>query len=105
MAALLQLSDGTTTINLLSGYFLLEAGGWSTVTSNDKVWETIDLVASATDANIRATKIDLDKLAWIAETYHNNKQKDAAVWFQWNADGETTKRALVGDRLASTVLP
>lgn len=95
MAALLQLTDGTTTVNLLSGYFKLSADGWGTVTSGDKVWETIDLVASASDSNIRTTKKQLDTLAFNAEQYHLNKQLSAGVWFQWNADGETAKRALV----------
>ena len=97
MAQALSVTDGTTTVNLLAGNLKLTANGWRTKTSKKKVWENIELVSEATDANIRAAKDDLDELAEAAREYHLNEKKADAVYFKWQSDGESDKQALVYD--------
>jgi len=52
MAQTLQLTDGATTVDILSGDLRLERGGWSTRTARDgRVWETFSLVSNAADVD------------------------------------------------------
>jgi hypothetical protein len=95
MAVLLQVTDGTTTVDFYDGNIKLSSDGWKTTTSREKVWETLELVGDATDANIRTTKDQLDELAEQARQYHMNAMVADAVWFQWNADSESAKQSLV----------
>jgi len=95
MAQLLQITDGTTTVDFYDGNIKLAADGWKTTTSREKVWETLELVGDATDANIRTTKDQIDGLAEQARQYHLNAMVADAVWFQWNADSESAKQSLV----------
>jgi hypothetical protein len=84
-----------TDVDLLSGNIKLSSDGWETTTSNEKVWETITLVGAATDANIRTTKDQIDDMAEQARQYNLNPRVADEVWFQWNADSESAKQALV----------
>ncbi len=97
MAQALSVTDGTTTVNLLAGNLKLTAAGWRTKTSKKKVWEKIELVSEASDANIRAAKDDLDELAQATRDYHRNEKNADAVYFKWQSDGESDKQALVYD--------
>jgi hypothetical protein len=95
MAQVLQVTDGTTTVDLLAGNFKLTADGWRTTTSKEKVWEEVEIITEATDANVRTTKDQLDELAEQARRYHLNSKYADGVWFQWASEGETTKQSLV----------
>ena len=95
MTQVLQITDGTTSIDFLTGYLQARVMGWSTTTSNELVWETIDLVAAATPANIRTAKKTLDTLSWLALEYKNNRQHATPVLFKWQSEGESAKSALV----------
>jgi hypothetical protein len=97
MAQVLQVSDGTITVNLLSGNLKLTSDGWKTQTSKEQVWENIELASSATDANIRSVKDDLDELAEQARVYHLDPNTADEVWFTWQSEGESAKQALVYD--------
>jgi hypothetical protein len=97
MAQYLQISDGTTTVDLLAGNLKLSADGWRTTTSKEKVWEIIELVSNATDANIRTTKDEIDELAEQARQYLLNPLIADPVWFLWRSEGESAKEALVFD--------
>jgi len=95
MAQVLQITDGTTTIDLLTGNLQARVVGWNTTTSEEQVWETIDLVAATTAANVRTTKKQLDSLAQNARDYHKNQQNATGIFFKWQSEGESAKQALV----------
>jgi len=92
MAATLKLSDGITVVDLLD---ILTSDGWSTTTSNEKVWENFSCVYEGTDAAIRSLKNDIDYLAQRAYDYHKNKLRADAVWLKAASDGEPLRKALV----------
>lgn len=99
MTSTLKVYDGTTEVNFLTGSLQLQAGGWSTkdASGDGLVWETISLVASDSDADIRSAKINLDILGARARAYQSDKILHDAVWMYWNSDGENERRALVYD--------
>src|SRR4030066_285788 len=98
MAQTLQLTDGTTTIDLIGGDLQLERGGWSTSTSRDgRIWETFRLSSNAADADIRETQIDIDILIETARRFDGNILESTPVYLEFRSDGELQKRAVVYD--------
>jgi hypothetical protein len=103
MSAVLQISDGTTSIDLLSGNLRLKAGGLSMQTSRGLIWDTLQLQSVATAANLRTTKASLDLLLDQARKYHLRPIEKNPVWLYYRSDGEGSKRALIYD--GETQLP
>lgn len=98
MAVSFYLSDGTDTVNFITGSLELRAGGWNTESFDDEfIWETIELISDITDSTVRSEKKKLDALLHRARLYAKNSLSSDAVWLYWNADGETAKRSLVLD--------
>lgn len=99
MAKTLQITNGTITVDLLAGYLDLAANGWSTKTASDGegIWEIFEVVANATDANLRSAKADFDELIEQARVYRQKLYQSVPVLLKWQSEGETSKQALVLD--------
>lgn len=98
MASVLQLTDGTTTVNFLTGNAYLREGGWETQGhSGELVWETFELASGATDANIRTVQAQIDELIQQARDYATDINENVPVVLQWQSDGESAKQALIYD--------
>lgn len=97
MAKVLKVTDGTTTVDFVSGDLVLEFQGFQIESLNDADWEVISLVSGASDANIRTALANLDKLREQAILYASDPQREKPVWFYWQSEGESVKRSLVLD--------
>lgn len=93
MTQILQITNGTTTLNLLSGALQLEDAGWFTDTGGSgAVLETFRMSSDDTDANIRAFLADFDELMEQAENYRNDATESVAVWLKVQSEGESAAR-------------
>jgi hypothetical protein len=97
MTKVLKVTDLSTTVDFKNGDLVLAFEGWETETNDDVIWEVIKLVSDAADANIRSTAETLDKLRQAAILYFDDPLREAPVWFYWQSEGESVKRALVQD--------
>jgi len=99
MAQTLTISDGTTTVNLLTGYAKLTVEGWSEQSVSGKIWSTFTLAGSdtATDANIRTFKKQIDNLIEDARRFRDEPFRSKVVWLTWQSEGESAKHAVVTD--------
>lgn len=99
MAKTLQITDGTTTVDLLTGNLDLAANGWSTKTASDGegIWEVFEIVSNASDADLRTAKADFDTLIEQARVYRQKPYESVPVVLKWQSEGETARQALVLD--------
>ena len=95
MAQTLNVSDGSITVNILSGILKIEPDGWRTEKLNNKVWDLISCVSEATDAGVRSEVVNLNYLDDLAQKYKGNPLYDTPVYFNFQSEGESAKRALV----------
>ncbi|MDD5367455.1 MAG: hypothetical protein PHQ40_00355 [Anaerolineaceae bacterium] len=93
----LSLSDGTVTLNFLTGTLLLKDATWGPKTGSDSVWETMELFSVASDANTRTSVVQLEGLFEASRRYSANPIEASPVWLTWQSEGETAKRSLVLD--------
>ena len=91
------MSGGTTSVDLYGGNVKWAMSGWKTgtVTRKERIWETISVVSTASDANIRTEMANVDALFDTAKKYMNNPLNSDPVWLYWQSDGESAKRAVV----------
>ena len=99
MAQVLQITDGSSTVNLLTGNLYVEAGGFSYASVEDEslLWTTFDILSTASAANIRTEMVKFEKLIEQAKNYHNDINENDPVWLYWQSEGESAKRALIHD--------
>jgi hypothetical protein len=97
MAQVLKVTDGTTTVDFLTGDLKMRAGGWETLSARDVVWETIELSTKAAAASVRTAVNNLMSLFKKARDYEDNIIEQTPVWMYYQSEGESEKRALVLD--------
>ncbi len=97
MAQVLQITDGTTTVNLISGALKWALEGWQTQSANAGTWEVIQLVSDDTDANIRSAIIDMEKLFEKARMYAEDDNEGVPVVLKWASEGEASKQTVIRD--------
>lgn len=95
MAKVLQITDGTSTVDLLTGTFKLADAGWLAQQSDNPVWETFTCFAQGTDAAIRTEQDKLDKLSEVAYNYVKDILEKTPVYLRVQSEGETVRRAVV----------
>jgi hypothetical protein len=96
MAQVLRIVDGggTDILNLLSGALQITPGGWVTRRSKDVIVERMSLVATGTDAAIRAGEVALDQFIEKVSRYRDTLEVDE-YWLNARSDTETSKRSLI----------
>lgn len=97
MAEVLQLYDGSSFIDLLTGDLILEYEGLSIKSGRDRMWETINLVSGSSDAAVRTAQENVDKFIEKARLFDANQVKADPIWWYWQSEGESAKRAVVFD--------
>lgn len=99
MAKTLQITNGTTTVDLLAGNLDLAVSGWSTRTASDGegIWEVFEIVGNAVDATLRTDKANFDELIEQARVYGRKVYESVPVLLKWGSEGETVKQSLVLD--------
>jgi hypothetical protein len=97
MSREISISDGTTTLNFLTGTLILKDGTWSPKTAVESVWETMELFSNASSANIRTAYDQLEDLFKAGRKYKDSPIEATPVWLTWQSKDETTKRSLVLD--------
>lgn len=95
MAKILQITDGTDTLDLLAGVFRLADAGWQAQQSDVPTWETFTLIGSGTDAQIRSEQDKIDRLAEVAYNYVKDILEKTPVYLRIQSEGETVRRAVV----------
>lgn len=104
MAQSFYLTDGTTTVNFLTGTLKLAESGWNTQSaSGGYAWETVELVAVDTAANIRTAVKSLHRLLDEARKFLGRPTTPTAVTLVYASEGETTKQAVVVDGVLETL--
>lgn len=105
MAKVFKIEDSVNSVDFLaSSAVKLAYDGFSIQTADGLIWTTFDVFGRTTDTSIRATQVALTKLRSDARQYINNPVYDDPVWFYWQSEGETAKRALVYD-IVVEILP
>jgi hypothetical protein len=98
MAQVLKLSSTNNgDVDLVGGTILWRMGGWETTTAKDAIWETIDLISTAADANIRTEQARIDAILEEARQFHADPSRVNPVWLYWQSEGESVKRSCVYD--------
>lgn len=97
MAKVLKLYNGASNIDLLAGDLILERDGLAIKSGRDKVWETINLISASSGSTIRTAQENIDKFIEQARRFEENPVKEDPVWWYWQSEGESVKRAVVFD--------
>lgn len=95
--ATLKITDGTTTIDLINGPFMLADAGWEAESSDEVVWDTITCLVRGTADEIRAEQNRIDKLAIQAQRYFYDIKENTAVLLKVAGEGEDAKQVVVID--------
>ena len=86
------------TVNLLTGALKLTTDGWSTLTSEEQVWETFNCVSIADAATLAGVLNDLDKLRERVRIYKADSTNSNPIWLIVRSEGDSgVRRALVYD--------
>lgn len=98
MATIFDLTDGTDTVNFLTGPLELRTNGWSVLSSNDEfVWEIIELISDTADSTARSEMAKLGRLIHRARNIVKDELSSKTVWLEWVSEGEPVKRSRVVD--------
>lgn len=105
MARVLQIYDQTDSVDLVNGYIQVIWSTWTTQDLRDgKVLESFDvLVKPGNDWTVVTEIEDLNKLAYRARDYHDDRLRPDPVWLRGYSTVEEPKRALVFDIIVTNI--